>query len=61
MVAKQSPTLAEAAKLLDGCPAGEIVASAVTRAVVGKALPAGYEWRSLASRSRGSAQRFTPA
>jgi DNA-binding NarL/FixJ family response regulator len=41
------PVLDQAARMLAICPAGQVVASAVTRAVVGNALPDGRGWRQL--------------
>ncbi|HSL25292.1 MAG TPA: response regulator [Acidimicrobiia bacterium] len=41
------PVLNEAARMLEACPSGRVLASAVTRAVVGDALPEGRRWRQL--------------
>lgn len=41
------PVLNKAAIMLEACKAGRLLASAVTRAVVGNALPTGVTWRRM--------------
>jgi class 3 adenylate cyclase len=45
------PVLNEAAMMLESCEPARILASAVTRAVVGNALPEGWEWRLLETKT----------
>lgn len=50
------PVLGEAARLLKECAGGQVLASAVTRAVVGDALPSGTAWRHVEMRKSRSDQ-----
>ncbi|MGH8923390.1 MAG: response regulator [Acidimicrobiia bacterium] len=46
------PVLNEAASLLGSCGPGQILGSAVTKAVTSGALPSGFEWKSLSGGSQ---------
>lgn len=50
------PVLNDAARMLEACKGGQVLVSAVTRAVVGDSLPAGTRWRQVVDPESHSSQ-----
>jgi class 3 adenylate cyclase len=50
------PVLNDAARMLEACEGGQVLVSAVTRAVVGDSLPAGTRWRQVVDPELHSSQ-----